>query len=148
MKFREYRPTCIIRRHFLKKPGLGLAFFSADNTLYREGILFRLVAVKISRPPVPPPPPPPPLVSYPDPNVRKHYRLQYNTAYIVSIYHNLSRARTIKHQAPLCSVECYWNLIIVTSRELSILIGAPTFRRTRTTSIDLLARPSVRDVIL
>ena len=96
------------------------------------------------------------LVSYPDPNVRKHYRLQYNTAYIgsgqqveescswnvigmfdnlgchsngtsragleyfvmspsilkwlylrfrhVSIYHNLSRARTIKHQARLCSV--------------------------------------------
>ena len=25
-----------------------------------------------------------PLVSYPDPNVRKHYRLQYNTAYIGS----------------------------------------------------------------
>ena len=24
------------------------------------------------------------LVSYPDPNVRKHYRLQYNTAYIGS----------------------------------------------------------------
>ena len=63
----------------------------------------------------------------------------------VSIYHNLSRARTIKYQAPLCSVECYWNLITVTSRELLILIGAPTFRRTRTTSIDL---SSVRDVAL
>ena len=58
----------------------------------------------------------------------------------VSIYHNLSRARTIKHQVPLCSVECYWYVITVTSRDLSILIGVPTFRRTRTTSIDLLAR--------
>ena len=37
------------------------------------------------------------LVSYPDPNVRKHYRLQYNTAYIGSGQES-------------CSWECNWNV--------------------------------------
>ena len=40
------------------------------------------------------------VVSYPDPNVRKHYRLQYNIAYIGS-------GQQVEES---CSWECNWNV--------------------------------------